>query len=146
MLTGAERLTQLHGKGLIRLVAGDLRCRPRRHQRGLLICWKQAVPQLTISRTRPFRRNDNPLAEEKNGSLVRGYFGFARLDTVAQTNLLTEFTTACGSGTTSPTQSCACWTGATELTARWPAPRTTPKAAFDRLPTVATLDLERGQP
>jgi hypothetical protein len=56
--------------------------------RFLLTYWKQAVPQLTLSRSRPFHKNDNPLVEEKNGSLVRGYLGFARLDTVAQTQLL----------------------------------------------------------
>ena len=54
----------------------------------LLRYWKDAVPGLTLSRTRPFRKNDNPFVEEKNGSLVRGYIGFGRLDTVAQTVLL----------------------------------------------------------
>jgi hypothetical protein len=58
--------------------------------RFLLTYWKQAVPHLTLSRSRPFHKNDNPLVEEKNGSLVRGYIGFARLDTVAQTNLLNQ--------------------------------------------------------
>jgi hypothetical protein len=58
--------------------------------RFLLTYWKQAVPGLTLSRSRPFHKNDNPLVEEKNGSLVRGYLGFARLDTVAQTNLLNQ--------------------------------------------------------
>ncbi|MGH2605725.1 MAG: integrase [Anaerolineales bacterium] len=56
----------------------------------LLTYWKEVVPGLTLSRTRPFRKNDNPFVEEKNGSLVRGYLGFARLDTVAQTNLLNQ--------------------------------------------------------
>lgn len=58
--------------------------------RFLMTYWKQAVPHLTLSRSRPFHKNDNPLVEEKNGSLVRGYIGFARLDTVAQTNLLNQ--------------------------------------------------------
>ena len=56
----------------------------------LLAYWKQAVPHLILSRSRPFHKNDNRLVEEKNGSLVRGYLGFARLDTVAQTNLLNQ--------------------------------------------------------
>lgn len=56
----------------------------------LLNYWKQAVPHLTLSRSRPYRKNDNPLVEEKNGSLVRGYLGFGRLDTVAQTHLLNQ--------------------------------------------------------
>jgi hypothetical protein len=58
--------------------------------RFLLTYWKQAVPHLTLSRTRPYRKNDNPLLEEKNGSLVRGYLGFPRLNAVAQTNLLNQ--------------------------------------------------------
>lgn len=58
--------------------------------RFLLKYWNQAVPHLALSRSRPFHKNDNPLVEEKNGSLVRGYIGFARLDTVAQTNLLNQ--------------------------------------------------------
>lgn len=56
----------------------------------LLTYWKQAVPHLALSRSRPFHKNDNPLVEEKNGSLVRGYIGFGRLDTIAQTNLLNQ--------------------------------------------------------
>ena len=36
----------------------------------LLTYWKQAVPHLSLSRTRPYRKNDNPFVEEKNGSLV----------------------------------------------------------------------------
>ena len=58
--------------------------------RFLLTYWKQAVPGLTLSRSRPFHKNDNRLVEEKNGSLVRGYIGFGRLDTAAQTNLLNQ--------------------------------------------------------
>ena len=58
--------------------------------RFLLTYWKHAVPGLSLSRTRPYRKNDNPFVEEKNGSLVRGYIGFSRLDTVAQTNLLNQ--------------------------------------------------------
>jgi hypothetical protein len=56
----------------------------------LLAYWKQAVPQLSLSRSRPYHKNDNRLVEEKNGSLVRGYIGFARLDIVAQTRLLNQ--------------------------------------------------------
>ncbi len=58
--------------------------------RFLLTYWNRAVPDLALSRSRPFHKNDNPRVEEKNGSLVRGYIGFARLDTVAQTNLLNQ--------------------------------------------------------
>ena len=63
----------------------------------LLTYWKQAVPHLAISRSRPFHKNDNPFVEEpvlarpgKNGSLVRGYIGFAPLDAAPQANLLNQ--------------------------------------------------------
>ena len=38
--------------------------------RFLLRYWKDVVPGLTLSRSRPFHKNDNPFVEEKNGSLV----------------------------------------------------------------------------
>jgi hypothetical protein len=41
-----------------------------------------------MSRSRAFRKNDNPFVEQKNSSLVRAYLGFDRLATVKQTNLL----------------------------------------------------------
>ncbi len=50
----------------------------------------QDPPQASLSRSRPYCKNDNPFVEEKNGSAVRAYLGFQRLDTVAQTNLLNQ--------------------------------------------------------
>ncbi|MDF1515162.1 MAG: hypothetical protein P1S60_15235 [Anaerolineae bacterium] len=41
-----------------------------------------------LSRSRPYRKNDNRFVEQKNSSLVRAYFGDIRLDTVAQTKAL----------------------------------------------------------
>ena len=56
----------------------------------LMTYWRDAVPQLILSRSRPFCKNDNPIVEEKNASAVRASLGFDRLDTVAQTNLLNQ--------------------------------------------------------
>jgi hypothetical protein len=46
--------------------------------------WGAHVPGLTLSRSRPYHKNDNRFVEQKNHSLVRAYFGNARLDTPAQ--------------------------------------------------------------
>jgi hypothetical protein len=46
--------------------------------------WGDRVPGLTLSRSRPYHKNDNRFVEQKNHSLVRAYFGNARLDTPAQ--------------------------------------------------------------
>ena len=47
--------------------------------------WKDTLPGLALSRSRPYRKNDNRFVEQKNSSLVRAYLGLDRLDTVAQT-------------------------------------------------------------
>ncbi|MBN1139320.1 MAG: transposase family protein [Anaerolineae bacterium] len=47
-----------------------------------------AYPQIEISRSRPYQKNDNRFVEQKNSSLVRDYVGDIRLDTVAQTQAL----------------------------------------------------------
>jgi hypothetical protein len=47
-----------------------------------------AYPQIEISRSRPYHKNDNRFVEQKNSSLVRYYVGDIRLDTVAQTQAL----------------------------------------------------------
>lgn len=44
----------------------------------------EAITGLTLSRSRPYQKNDNRFVEQKNDSLVRAYFGTARLDTPAQ--------------------------------------------------------------
>ncbi|HOG46782.1 MAG TPA: integrase [Anaerolineae bacterium] len=50
--------------------------------------WGERVHQATLSRSRPWRKNDNRFVEQKNDSLVRAYLGKQRLDTVAQTRAL----------------------------------------------------------
>jgi hypothetical protein len=39
---------------------------------------------LRLSRSRPYRKNDNRFVEQKNATLVRAYLGYERLDTLGQ--------------------------------------------------------------
>lgn len=50
--------------------------------------WGTAVTGLTLSRSRPYQKNDNRFVEQKNDTLVRAYVGYDRLDTAAQRDLL----------------------------------------------------------
>ena len=50
----------------------------------LLNFFKEAVKGVRISRSRPWRKNDNCHVEQRNDSLVRAYLGYDRLDSVAQ--------------------------------------------------------------
>ena len=46
--------------------------------------WKEKVSGLYLSRSRPWKKNDNRMVEQKNDSLVREYLGDLRLDTPEQ--------------------------------------------------------------
>jgi hypothetical protein len=46
--------------------------------------WGEAISGLTLSRSRPYQKNDNRFVEQKNATLVRQYFGTIRLDTPEQ--------------------------------------------------------------
>ena len=46
--------------------------------------WKDKVKGVTLSRSRPYHKNDNRIVEQKNDSLVRQYLGYGRLDTPKQ--------------------------------------------------------------
>jgi hypothetical protein len=50
----------------------------------MLRFWGDVVRGVTLSRSRPYHKNDNPRVEQKNSTLVRAYLGYARLDSVAQ--------------------------------------------------------------
>jgi len=54
----------------------------------MLRYWKERSQGLHLSRSRPYRKNDNPLVEERNATFVRAYLGYDRLDTVAQARML----------------------------------------------------------
>jgi len=47
--------------------------------------WPELFPDVHLSRSRPYHKDDNRFVEQKNGSLVRAYLGYDRLDTVQQT-------------------------------------------------------------
>ena len=44
----------------------------------------ETITGLKLSRSRPWRKNDNRFVEQKNDTLVRAYFGNERLDTLEQ--------------------------------------------------------------
>lgn len=46
--------------------------------------WGEHIVGLKLSRSRPYRKNDNRMVEQKNDSLVRAYLGYERLDTASQ--------------------------------------------------------------
>ena len=49
----------------------------------MLRFWGEIVPGVTLTRSRPYQKNDNPRVEQKNRTLIRYYLGDHRLDTVA---------------------------------------------------------------
>jgi len=49
----------------------------------MLRFWGEIVPGVTLTRSRPYQKNDNPHVEQKNRTLIRYYLGDQRLDTVA---------------------------------------------------------------
>ena len=51
----------------------------------LLRFWQELVQGVTLSRSKPYQKDDNRFVEQKNRTLVRDYLGYDRLDTVAQT-------------------------------------------------------------
>ena len=52
--------------------------------------WKEMVKDVTLSRSRPFHKNDNRFVEQKNSTLVRAYLGSARFDTAAHTQAINQ--------------------------------------------------------
>jgi len=52
--------------------------------------WGAVASGVTLSRSRPYQKNDNRKVEQKNSSLVRAYLGFQRLDSGVQTLALNE--------------------------------------------------------
>lgn len=50
--------------------------------------WGEEITGLTLTRSRPYQKNDNRFVEQKNATLVRAYLGQVRLDTSAQTATL----------------------------------------------------------
>ncbi len=58
--------------------------------RALLKHWYKKLPELQLSRSRPYHKNDNRFVEENNQSLVRAYLGHGRFDTPSHLSLLRQ--------------------------------------------------------
>jgi hypothetical protein len=54
----------------------------------LLRYFRQKLPNLLLSRSRPYQKNDNRFVEENNHSLIRAYLGHNRFDTLAHLQIL----------------------------------------------------------
>lgn len=52
--------------------------------------WRELVPNLDITRSKPYRKNDNRFVEENNNSLIRAYIGPSRFDSDVQLRALRE--------------------------------------------------------
>jgi hypothetical protein len=52
--------------------------------------FKDQLPGLHFSRSRPWQKNDNRFVEQKNQSLVRAYLGYDRLDSLAHVQLVNQ--------------------------------------------------------
>jgi hypothetical protein len=50
----------------------------------LVRLWGEAITGLSLSRSRPYKKDDNRFVEQKNYTLVRAYLGHVRLDTPEQ--------------------------------------------------------------
>jgi hypothetical protein len=51
---------------------------------------REYLPDVHLSRSRPYHKNDNRNVEQKNSTLVRALLGYERLDTAEQTLLLNQ--------------------------------------------------------
>jgi len=58
--------------------------------RVVLQYWEKRLPDLRLSRSRPYQKNDNRFVEENNSSLIRAYVGHGRFDTEAQLKILRQ--------------------------------------------------------
>lgn len=56
----------------------------------MLRFWQEKFDHPQLSRSRPYRKNDNRFVEQKNSTLVRAYLGYERLDSVAHTLALNQ--------------------------------------------------------
>ena len=78
--------------------------------------WGEQIVGLKLSRSRPYRKNDNRIVEQKNDTLVRACLcgarrqaclGYERLDTVPHSvQCSTPSTTRCGHTTTASSRYC----------------------------------------
>jgi IS30 family transposase len=62
--------------------------------------WGEKAPQMKLSRSRPYQKNDNLYVEQKNDTLVRQYFGDLRFETAEHWPRSMPSMNSCGSTTT----------------------------------------------
>src|SRR5439155_9835120 len=74
----------------------------------LLRIWGEEITGLTLSRSRPYQKNDNRFVEQKNATLVRAYLGQVRLTPPSRPRRSTRCMSRCGPTTTASSRSCAC--------------------------------------
>lgn len=48
------------------------------------------TPTIELTRSRPYKKNDNAHIEQKNGAIIRQFIGYRRIDTTAQVELLNQ--------------------------------------------------------
>lgn len=48
------------------------------------------TPPIELTRSRPYKKNDNAHIEQKNGAITRQWLGYARIDTEAQVKLMNQ--------------------------------------------------------
>jgi len=56
----------------------------------MLDFWEASFEGVELSRSRPYKKNDNRYVEQRNLTLVRNYLGYERFDTVAHTLALNQ--------------------------------------------------------
>jgi hypothetical protein len=54
----------------------------------LIRFWQKQGPTISLSRGRPYHKNDQRFVEQKNSSLIRAYLGHERFDTVVHTQYM----------------------------------------------------------
>lgn len=54
----------------------------------LIDFWENENPFISLSRGKPYKKNDQRFVEQKNDTLIRAYLGYERLDTVAHAQLI----------------------------------------------------------
>ena len=88
LLTEMALVTRLHRKSLVRLPFLIRELHPDNGSEffntHLVRFFGEVITGLTLSRSRPYHKNDNRFVEQKNATLIRAYLGHLRLETAEQ--------------------------------------------------------------
>ena len=74
----------------------------------LVRIWAEEITGLSLSRSRPYQKNDKGFVEQKNATLVRAFLGQVRLDTPAHTEALNALYEQMWTTTPCSSRCCAC--------------------------------------